>query len=56
MTLIYVSGAGIDSTERGRVMWARRFLRGLIIYWRSTSPSAQKFLTPVRHSREYSDR
>jgi uncharacterized protein YbjT (DUF2867 family) len=23
MTLIYVSGAGTDSTERGRVMWAR---------------------------------
>jgi len=23
MTFIYVSGAGTDSTERGRVMWAR---------------------------------
>jgi uncharacterized protein YbjT (DUF2867 family) len=23
MTLIYVSGAGTDSTERGRMMWAR---------------------------------
>jgi hypothetical protein len=23
MTFIYVSGAGTDSTERGRIMWAR---------------------------------
>jgi len=23
MTLIYVSGSGTDSTERGRIMWAR---------------------------------
>ena len=39
MTFIYVSGASTDSTERGRMMWARvsmgrRFISGT---WRSAS-------------------
>jgi putative NADH-flavin reductase len=31
MTFIYVSGAGTDSTERGRLMWARVAARSLAL-------------------------
>ena len=29
MTFVYVSGAGTDSTEKGRAMWARALLVGV---------------------------